>query len=803
MPYITEKPGIMSWTHNPFSFRPLFCILIILVLAMAMPVSAAVHTINPGDSIQQAITDATAGDTIILNPGTYNQHDITISKNMNIGANTTAGGTAANTIIDAQSLGRIFNVGGYSLTIDNLTLLNGLITGSGDGGAIVFTTGTVNVTSSSFINCSAAHYGGAIFFTTGGNVNIISSSFTNCSATAGGAIFTDNGNITVTSSTFTNCSAPENGPGYGGAIFAQHNTAVTVTSSTFTNCTANQGGAIATNSETLKITSSTFTNCSAKYSATHTQEGWGGAIYTTGNTNTANVTSSTFTNCSASRGGAIFTYYGGTFDIHFSRIYNSNTTYAVYNTGSTIDASNNWWGTNANPSGYTSGTGVVTVVSPWLVLGITAVPSSIATTQTSTILANMTYNSAGINTASGGIFVPDGIKNTFGIITGSGTVSPGTNLTINGVSNTTFTPSGSSGARTISATVDGQMVSTGIMVTVSPTPVAAFTGNPRFGAAPLTVQFNDSSTNTPNSWNWTFGDGSAENSTMQNPIHTYLNNGSYSVTLNATNAVGGNSTTKSSYILVGSMSRTGIFRGLGYWYLDMNNNGTWDSTPTDKEFYWGKQPGDIPVTGDWTGDGVTETGIFRAGGHWYLDMNNNGTWDSSPTDKEFYWGKQPGDLPITGDWNGNGITETGIFRAGGHWYLDMNNNGTWDGSPTDTEFYWGKFTGDIPITGDWNGDMVTETGIFRPGTGFYLDMNNNGTWDSTPTDKVFYWVTQPGDIPITGDWTGDGITKIGVFRPGTGFYLDMNNNGQYEGPSTDIFLLWGLQLGDKPITGRW
>ena len=68
--------------------------------------------------------------------------------------------------------------------------------------------------------------------------------------------------------------------------------------------------------------------------------------------------------------------------------------------------------------------------------------------------------------------------------------------------------------------------------------------------------------------------------------------------------------------------------------------------------------------------------------------------------------------------------------------------------------------------------------------------------------KIFYRMAADW-TPVVGDWTGDGIIKTGIFRPGTGFYLDLNNNGQYEGPSTDIFLLWGLQLGDKPITGRW
>jgi hypothetical protein len=57
--------------------------------------------------------------------------------------------------------------------------------------------------------------------------------------------------------------------------------------------------------------------------------------------------------------------------------------------------------------------------------------------------------------------------------------------------------------------------------------------------------------------------------------------------------------------------------------------------------------------------------------------------------------------------------------------------------------------------------------------------------------------------PVVGDWNGDGITKTGVFRPEAGFNLDINNNGQYDAPSTDKFLSWGLQLGDKPITGRW
>lgn len=79
-------------------------------------------------------------------------------------------------------------------------------------------------------------------------------------------------------------------------------------------------------------------------------------------------------------------------------------------------------------------------------------------------------------------------------------------------------------------------------------PVAAFSANPTFGNVPLFVQFTDSSTNTPTSWAWNFGDGGT--STLQNPTHTYSVPGEYTVSLTATNAGGSNTLTKPNYITV-------------------------------------------------------------------------------------------------------------------------------------------------------------------------------------------------------------------------------------------------------------
>ncbi|MCX6311363.1 MAG: PKD domain-containing protein [Bacteroidetes bacterium] len=67
-------------------------------------------------------------------------------------------------------------------------------------------------------------------------------------------------------------------------------------------------------------------------------------------------------------------------------------------------------------------------------------------------------------------------------------------------------------------------------VFVYPTPTADFAATPLYGCVPFTVQFSDSSiAGTPLQYLWNFGDGNT--STLSNPIHTYLNVGSYNVSL--------------------------------------------------------------------------------------------------------------------------------------------------------------------------------------------------------------------------------------------------------------------------------
>ncbi|HXH12490.1 MAG TPA: LamG-like jellyroll fold domain-containing protein [Alphaproteobacteria bacterium] len=124
----------------------------------------------------------------------------------------------------------------------------------------------------------------------------------------------------------------------------------------------------------------------------------------------------------------------------------------------------------------------------------------------------------------------------------------------------------SPGSYTVSLTVTGpggaDTETKAAYVTVNmPPPVAAFSGTPTSGAAPLPVAFRDGSSGSITAWSWDFGDGAT--STAQNPSHTYAAPGSYTVSLTVTGPGGSDSEVKAHYITV-SVNSTGLVAAYGF-----------------------------------------------------------------------------------------------------------------------------------------------------------------------------------------------------------------------------------------------
>ncbi|MGB9980668.1 beta strand repeat-containing protein, partial [Methanobacterium sp.] len=386
--------------------------------------------------------------------------------------------------------GALFNNG--NSTIINSIFANNKATstiGSSIGGAIL-NAGILTVNNCKF-NGNTATNGGAIC--NDYNATIINSIFTsnkvastdNTVENYGGAIYNE-GKLNVSGSTFTGNKATSTNTmnlAYGGGAISNFNEAIVKTSK-FSGNIADFGGAIS-NMGKLNISGSTFTGNRA-VSASSSYAFDGGAI---SNNCNLTVTSSTFTGNIADLGGVISNwgnsttivlgstltsnnatsdgaaiYNEGKLTVNFCRIignllkvptYVSSTGYVLDDVDSYNGSANvkyNWWGSNAGPS---SGRVHGVTSSPWMVLTLSASPTTIKAGGTSTVSANFLYDSNGVYHSYSSGHVPDGM--TVGFTTKFGTIGSKA-YTVNGIAKSTLKAGSAGGIVNVSAKADSQTV---------------------------------------------------------------------------------------------------------------------------------------------------------------------------------------------------------------------------------------------------------------------------------------------------------------------------------------------------------
>ncbi len=203
-----------------------------------------------------------------------------------------------------------------------------------------------------------------------------------------------------------------------------------------------------------------------------------------------------------------------------------------------------------------------------------------------------------------------------------------------------------------------------------------------------------------------------------------------------------------------------------YWFVSQSTNGV------VKYEHFGTN-GDLPVPGDYDGDGKADYAVFRpSNATWYIEQSSNFQLVA------YQWGIST-DKPVQNDYDGDGKTDVAVFRDGA-WYVLRSSDQT-------AQVVLFGTTDDKPVSGDFDGDFKTDFAVFRAGIWYVLRSSDNGV------------VSQPwgiaSDKPVIGDFDGDGRVDFTVFRQGT-WYILQSLTG------TSIAVQWGTS-GDIPVAGDY
>lgn len=211
--------------------------------------------------------------------------------------------------------------------------------------------------------------------------------------------------------------------------------------------------------------------------------------------------------------------------------------------------------------------------------------------------------------------------------------------------------------------------------------------------------------------------------------------------------------------------------------------------------------GEIPFAGDFNGDGKSDIAVLNWNGEFWVGLSTSSAFDAPGSGAWVSPAGLWGGIPLAGDFDGNGMDDVLVFTENDGLRVGLSTGASFDAPSSGRWNTPAGLWGELPFTGDFNGDGKDDMAILNWQGQVWVGLSSGTAFDAPGSGQWAVAEAPWGGMPLSGDFNGDGKTDIAVFTPENLWKVNLSTGAGFDAPGSGTWNAAAGLWGELPVAG--